>query len=346
MSQYRDDRGAARLRIEALEARLAEREADLTRCGSALAARDEEILRLQRELEPRRGRAASGPATCVRSTPPGPRASSVPPPGSPVLASSGAGCGPRPRRPPPPSPAPVAAAAVEARGGPIHARPGRLPLRRPSGLRRRGRSPSAHQATPALGPRGGARRRSSARSRPGSGAAAPRATRRGSASPSAPTKATAPAARRPSTRWSRRETAEPADQVAGGAWIGSRRGFTRRRGGGEIRFFLREPPPRLSVQIRSCSILSKGRDVGDLQVSSSFVQRRSSSSRTGRTVAGAAPSSRWTSVRPPACDVGRTFQLEQLGDLPEDVGVCPDFVQMDLGRPPEDGPREPPDGLS
>jgi hypothetical protein len=51
MSQYRDDRGAARLRIEALEARVAEREADLARCGSALAARDEEILRLQRELE-------------------------------------------------------------------------------------------------------------------------------------------------------------------------------------------------------------------------------------------------------------------------------------------------------
>ena len=51
MSQYRDDRGAARLRIDALEARVAEREADLARCGSALAARDEEILRLQRELE-------------------------------------------------------------------------------------------------------------------------------------------------------------------------------------------------------------------------------------------------------------------------------------------------------
>jgi hypothetical protein len=51
MSQYRDDRGASRLRIEALEARLAEREAELDRRGAQLAARDEEILRLQRELE-------------------------------------------------------------------------------------------------------------------------------------------------------------------------------------------------------------------------------------------------------------------------------------------------------
>jgi hypothetical protein len=51
MSQYRDDRDAARLRIEALEARLAEREDELARAGSALAARDDEILRLQRELE-------------------------------------------------------------------------------------------------------------------------------------------------------------------------------------------------------------------------------------------------------------------------------------------------------
>jgi hypothetical protein len=44
---YRDDRRAARLRIEALEARLAEREADLARAAAALAARDEEIERLQ-----------------------------------------------------------------------------------------------------------------------------------------------------------------------------------------------------------------------------------------------------------------------------------------------------------
>jgi hypothetical protein len=51
MSQYRDDRAAARLRIEALEARLAEREVELRRHGAALAARDDEIFRLQRELE-------------------------------------------------------------------------------------------------------------------------------------------------------------------------------------------------------------------------------------------------------------------------------------------------------
>ncbi len=50
MSQYRDDLDAAHLRIEGLEARLADREADLARCGSALVARDEEIVRLQREL--------------------------------------------------------------------------------------------------------------------------------------------------------------------------------------------------------------------------------------------------------------------------------------------------------
>jgi hypothetical protein len=51
MSQYRDDRDAARRRIEALEARLADRDAELTRRGAALAERDEEIVRLQRELE-------------------------------------------------------------------------------------------------------------------------------------------------------------------------------------------------------------------------------------------------------------------------------------------------------
>jgi len=51
MSQYRDDRDAARLRIEALEARVADREVELARRAAALGAQDEEILRLQRELE-------------------------------------------------------------------------------------------------------------------------------------------------------------------------------------------------------------------------------------------------------------------------------------------------------
>lgn len=50
MSQYRDDRRAARLRIESLEARLAEREAELARAEVELAERDEEIVRLQRGL--------------------------------------------------------------------------------------------------------------------------------------------------------------------------------------------------------------------------------------------------------------------------------------------------------
>jgi hypothetical protein len=50
MSQYRDDRDAAHRRIEALEARLADRDAELSRHESALASRDEEIERLQREL--------------------------------------------------------------------------------------------------------------------------------------------------------------------------------------------------------------------------------------------------------------------------------------------------------
>jgi hypothetical protein len=50
MSQYRDDRAAAQLRIEALEARLAEREAELSAQGAALTARDEEIQRLERDL--------------------------------------------------------------------------------------------------------------------------------------------------------------------------------------------------------------------------------------------------------------------------------------------------------
>ena len=51
MSQYRDDRCAARSRIEALEASLAERDAALAKLGAEVAERDEEILRLQRELE-------------------------------------------------------------------------------------------------------------------------------------------------------------------------------------------------------------------------------------------------------------------------------------------------------
>jgi hypothetical protein len=51
MSQYRDDLDAAHLRIEGLEARLADREAELARRSAALVARDEEIVRLQRGLE-------------------------------------------------------------------------------------------------------------------------------------------------------------------------------------------------------------------------------------------------------------------------------------------------------
>jgi hypothetical protein len=51
MSQYRDDRAAASLRIEALEASVAERDAELARRRAALAERDEEIFHLQRELE-------------------------------------------------------------------------------------------------------------------------------------------------------------------------------------------------------------------------------------------------------------------------------------------------------
>lgn len=50
MSQYRDDRGAARLRIETLEARLAEQEAELCRSRQEIAVRDEEIVRLQRGI--------------------------------------------------------------------------------------------------------------------------------------------------------------------------------------------------------------------------------------------------------------------------------------------------------
>jgi hypothetical protein len=51
MSQYRDDLDAARRRIEALETRVAEGDAELARRATALVAREEEILRLQRELE-------------------------------------------------------------------------------------------------------------------------------------------------------------------------------------------------------------------------------------------------------------------------------------------------------
>lgn len=51
MSQYRDDLDAARRRIEALETRVAEGDAELARRAATLVAREEEILRLQRELE-------------------------------------------------------------------------------------------------------------------------------------------------------------------------------------------------------------------------------------------------------------------------------------------------------
>jgi hypothetical protein len=51
MSQYRDDRDAARHRIEALEAKLAERDAALAAQGAALADREAEVVRLRRELE-------------------------------------------------------------------------------------------------------------------------------------------------------------------------------------------------------------------------------------------------------------------------------------------------------
>jgi hypothetical protein len=51
MSQYRDHRDAARHRIEALEIKLAEREAALALQGAELAERDAEIVRLRRALE-------------------------------------------------------------------------------------------------------------------------------------------------------------------------------------------------------------------------------------------------------------------------------------------------------
>jgi hypothetical protein len=51
MSQYRDDRTAAVRRIEVLESSLADRDAALDKLRASLTERDEEILRLQRELE-------------------------------------------------------------------------------------------------------------------------------------------------------------------------------------------------------------------------------------------------------------------------------------------------------
>jgi hypothetical protein len=56
MSQYRDDREAAHLRIQNLEARLAEQEAVLARRDAALAERDDEIERLERVIGSARGR--------------------------------------------------------------------------------------------------------------------------------------------------------------------------------------------------------------------------------------------------------------------------------------------------
>src|SRR5262245_7937401 len=51
MSQYRDDRDAARLRIEALEDQVKARDAELEAQGMTLAAREAEIARLRRELD-------------------------------------------------------------------------------------------------------------------------------------------------------------------------------------------------------------------------------------------------------------------------------------------------------
>jgi hypothetical protein len=51
MSQYRDHRDAARHRVDALESKLAERDADLAAKGAALAEREAEIVRLRRELD-------------------------------------------------------------------------------------------------------------------------------------------------------------------------------------------------------------------------------------------------------------------------------------------------------
>jgi tetratricopeptide (TPR) repeat protein len=51
MSQYRDHRDAAHHRVEALESKLAERDAELAAQGAALAEREAEIARLRIELE-------------------------------------------------------------------------------------------------------------------------------------------------------------------------------------------------------------------------------------------------------------------------------------------------------
>jgi len=51
MSQYRDDRDAAQHRIEALEAKLAERDAELSARMATLSVREAEIGRLRRELD-------------------------------------------------------------------------------------------------------------------------------------------------------------------------------------------------------------------------------------------------------------------------------------------------------
>jgi hypothetical protein len=51
MSQYRDHRDAARLRVEALESKLAERDAELAAQGTTLVERQAEITRLRSDLE-------------------------------------------------------------------------------------------------------------------------------------------------------------------------------------------------------------------------------------------------------------------------------------------------------
>jgi hypothetical protein len=63
MSQYRDDRAAARHRIQALEASVAERDAELAQREAALAQRDEHIGRLERELERAGGTAPRRPGS-------------------------------------------------------------------------------------------------------------------------------------------------------------------------------------------------------------------------------------------------------------------------------------------
>ena len=50
MSGYRDDQEAARLRIEGLESRVAERDAEIAARDAELGAREQEIARLGREL--------------------------------------------------------------------------------------------------------------------------------------------------------------------------------------------------------------------------------------------------------------------------------------------------------